>query len=300
VSVVAGPVQLGPAAFGALWATGPGRTANSGVLYRVSLDGRRVLSTTSYAGWQVDRPPVQLGTDMAVPAVVGSRSEWLIVNASGHQITALPVTVTGLGAGDSSGGWLQTDVDTVVRFDAGSMKLGRHLTITGSQLSALAVGGGYLWAGDENNLALLQVDETTGATVHSYPVPSRKDIVLQAVYADGAVFVSTQDLALRRIDVATHRVTAVTYAPSNGYWFLVGVAPDGELWGESAPGVVDDFDPATLAAKSVLRVFPAVKTRPSFGSRNQLDALGFGVTVTANRVFLSDGPGHKIHSFPLG
>ena len=303
VSVLDGPVQLGPSAFGAVWATGPG-SGSGGNLYRISLDGTRIVSSTPYAGFVIDRPPIRIGNDIAVPSENGAASAWLLMSPTGHPLASIPVTVTGLGAGDASGGWLQTDSGTVARLDAGATHFGRQVAIAGAQMSAFALGGGYFWVGDENSIALLQVDPNTGSTVHSYSIATGSSrlngIVLQAIYSNGAVFVSSSvDFALRRIDVTTHSVTAITHSPTDGYWFLLAIAPDGSLWGESANGVVDHFNPATLAAQRVSRVFTPSGKTPRFGNRNQLDALGFGVTVTADHVFVTDGPAHKLYSYPL-
>jgi hypothetical protein len=83
-------------------------------------------------------------------------------------------------------------------------------------------------------------------------------------------------------------LTAMTSAPSEDSWLVITVAPNGDIWGQPAMGVVDDLDPTTLATKRAIQLYPTIH-----------DGGVYGLVATATRVYIADGDDGHVLSFSL-
>jgi hypothetical protein len=277
-------------ALGSVWSVDANESTTSGVRHVYRLDpAGKLLSTTAYTGADPDElPPFQAGHAVLVPSTTpGKASAYLAFNADGQQIGSIPVAKIGLGAGDSTGGWVLSDTDAISQIDASGTKIVKTLTLPGTDIGGIAVGGGSVWVADQSRNRLLRVDPKSGTITGSTITGGVVDQFLPIAYSNGAVFVPTQDYVLRRIDATTMTITAAV-STLGGSWFVISVGADGDVWAESAQGVVDDLDPATLATKRAIQLQP---TNRSGGT--------YGVVATLTRLYEADGDDGYIVSFPL-
>jgi outer membrane protein assembly factor BamB len=276
VSQLEGPTYLGVAAFGDMWATAAGHPAQ---LYRLSSDGKHVLSQSGFPGVSLNQAaPVQLGQTIVVANGIGS--DYIVFNKTGQKIGTLPNHSAGAMAGNSSGGWIATKPNQVAHIDATGLHIVRTFTLPLSAINGLAVSPGLLWVIDGTNNRLLRVDASTGTVTGQVNLPAAPS---QVVYADGAVYVASQDFALRRIDPATMSITAAILSTRNHTVAAIASAPNGQLWAEGDEGTVAQLNPVTLRTERNIRVY------------NSQNAGVYGAVVTANRVFVSNG---ELYSFP--
>jgi hypothetical protein len=289
---VNGPGVLGMSALGSVWGVQEAQyaTGGTGHVYRLDPTGQKILSTTAYAGPdQDDLPPFQAGQAVLVPsATPGKPSAYLAFNATGNEIGSIPVARVGLGAGDSTGGWVLSDTDSISQIDASGTKVVKTVTLPGTAIGGIAVGGGSVWVADQKQNRLLRVNPTSGTITGTTEIGGVVDEFLSIAYSHGAVFVPSQDYKLRRVDATTMKITAVVSTPSGGSWFVISVGPDGDIWAEPAQGVVDDLDPVTLATKRAIQLQPTLR-----------DGGTFGVVATSSRVYEADGVDGYVLSFPL-
>jgi hypothetical protein len=287
-----GPGVLGMSALGSVWGVQEEQyaTGGTGHLYRLDPTGQKILSTTAYAGPdQDDLPPFQAGQAVLVPSTTpGKPSAYLAFNATGNEIGSIPVARVGLGAGDSTGGWVLSDTDSISQIDASGTKVVKVVTLPGTEIGGIAVGGGSVWVADQKQNRLLRVDPTSGTITGTAEIGGVVDEFLPIAYSHGAVFVPSQDYELRRVDATTMKITAVVSTPSGGSWFVISVGPDGDIWAQPAQGVVDDLDPVTLATKRAIQLQPTLR-----------DGGTFGVVATSSRVYEADGVDGYVLSFPL-
>jgi hypothetical protein len=286
---VDGPGVLGMSALGAVWGVQEGAAGGTGHVYRLDSTGRNLLSTTAYAGPDPDDlPPFQAGHAVLVPSVVaGGASAYLAFDATGRQIGSIPVAKLGLGAGDSTGGWVKSDTDAISQIDASGTKVVKTVVLPGTQIAGVAVGGGSVWVSDQLQNRLLRVDPTSG-TITGATTVGVVDQFLPIAYSNGAVYVPGQDFELRRVDATTMKTTAIASGPSTGSWFVISIGPDGDVWAQPAQGVVDDLDPTTLATKRAIQLQPTVR-----------GGGAYGVVATSSRVYMADGDDGYVLSFPL-
>ncbi len=288
----AGPGVLGMSAFGSVWGVQEEQFAihGTGHLYRIDPTGQHIVSTTAYAGPDKDDlPPFQAGAAVLVPSTIaGKPSAYLAFNAAGQEIGSIPVARVGTGAGDSTGGWVLSDTDSISQIDASGTKVVKTVTLPGTEIGGIAVGGGAVWVADQRQNRLLRVDPTSGTITGSAEVGGVVDEFLPIAYSKGAVFVPSQDFEMRRIDATTMKITVTVSAPSDGSWFVISVGQDGDIWAESAQGVLDDLDPVTLATKRAIQLQPTLRGGGTFG-----------VVATATRVYEADGDDGYVLSFPL-
>jgi hypothetical protein len=285
-----GPGVLGTSALGSVWGVQEEADATGGVghVYRLDPAGK-VLSTTVYNGPDPDDlPPFQAGQAVLVPSIVtGGRSAYIAFDATGRQIGSIPTAMLGMGAGDSTGGWVKTDTDAISQIAASGIEVVKTVVLPGTKVAGVAVGGGSVWVSDQLHNRLLRVDPTSGKVTGTTTV-GVVDQFLPIAYSNGAVYVPGQDFQLRRIDATTMKITAAASTPSSGSWFVISVGPDGDIWAEPAQGVVDDLDPTTLAAKRAIQLQPTVR-----------DGGAYGVVATSSRVYMADGDDGSVLSFPL-
>jgi outer membrane protein assembly factor BamB len=277
VNTVPGPSYLGVSAFGDIWATAAGHPA---LLYRLSSDGKHILSQTGFPGVSINQAaPVQVGHTIVVANGIGS--DYLVYNRTGHKIGTLPNVSIGAIAGDGSGGWVATKPNQVAHIDATGLHILRTFTLPGSAIKGLALSPGLLWVIDGTNNRLLRVDASTGTVTGQVNLPAAPT---QVVYTDGAVYVASQDDALRRIDPSTMSITAAILSTQNQTVAAIASAPTGQLWAQGDEGTVAQLNPVTLRTERNIRVY------------NSQNAGVYGAVITANRVFVSTG---ELYSFPL-
>jgi streptogramin lyase len=278
---VAGPFSTGDAALGAVWALSGDQTR--GVLYRVSEDGRQVLSRTPYDGSNPEHQQVtRVGSRVVV--VNGAGTAYDVFDATGRQVGTVPAEQARGAAGDASGGWLITGAHAVTRVSAEGTPTGLVATLPSSHLIiGVATGGGALWVLDVDG-TLYRVDAQTGAVTDSAQVVLGDP--LQVVWTQGAVFISTTRYEVTRVDTTTLKATDVLNGNRAGSFQLLTVGTDGSLWTNPAKGAVAELDAATLTVKRYVQVFPG-----------GVQGGAFGLAVTADRVFLSDGETRTLHSF---
>ena len=251
------------------------------------------MSSTPYPGPDLDDlPPFQAGQAILVPSTpLGKPSAYLAFDATGKQIGSIPVARVGLGAGDSTGGWVLSDTDSISQIDASGTKVVKTVTLPDTAIGGIAIGGGSVWVTDQRFNRLLRVDPSSGAITGTTQIGANVD-VLPIAYSHGAVFVASQDFELRRVDATTMKITAAVSTPSDGSWFLITLGPDGDVWALAAQGVVDDLDSATLATKRAIRLQPTVG-----------QGADPGVVATSSRVYMAvyiaDGNDGYTLSFPL-
>jgi hypothetical protein len=287
---VDGPGDLGVSALGSVWGLQVATYPATGHLYRIDPTGQKILSSTAYAGPDSDDvPPFQAGQAVLVPSVVpGKSSAYLAFNATGTQIGSIPVTHLGMGTGDSTGGWVLSDIDAISQIDASGTKVVKTVTLPGTAIGGIAVGGGSVWVADQQSNRLLRVDPSSGKITGTTDIGGAVDAFLPIAYSHGAVFVSSEDFELRRIDATTMKITATVSTPSDGCWPGVAIGADGDVWAEPAQGVVDDLDPRTLATKRAIRLQPTRRDGGCFQS-----------VATSTRVYVADGDDGYVLSFPL-
>jgi hypothetical protein len=285
-----GPGVLGTSALGSVWAVQANASTADGVghVYRIDPAGK-LLSTTAYTGGDSDDlPPFRAGQAVLVPSRTSNKvSAYLAFNAAGQQIGSIPVAQVGLGAGDSTGGWLLSATDAISQIDASGTKIVKTVTVPGAKIGGIAVGGGSVWVADQSQNRLLRVDPASGTITGSAAVGSVVDEFLPIAYSNGAVYVPTQDYVLRRFDATTMKLTAAV-STSGGSWFVISVGSDGDIWAQSAQGVVDELDPATLATKRAIQLQPTLR-----------DGGTYGVVATPTRIYQADGDDGYVLSFPL-
>jgi hypothetical protein len=286
-----GPGVLGMSALGSVWGIQEEQFATHGTghLYRIDPTGQHIISTTAYAGPDHDDlPPFQAGEAVLVPSTAGIPSAYLAFNAAGQEIGSIPVARVGLGAGDSTGGWVLSDIDSISQIDASGTKVIKTVKLPGTVIGGIAVGGGSVWVADQSQNRLLRVDPTSGTITGTTQVGGVVDEFLPIAYSNGAVYVPTQDFELRRVDASTMKITAAVSTPSDGSWFVMSVGADGDIWAEPAQGVIDDLDPVTLGTKRAIQLQPTTR-----------DGGTFGVVATSTRVYEADGDDGYVLSFPL-
>jgi outer membrane protein assembly factor BamB len=99
-------------------------------------------------------------------------------------------------------------------------------TITGAELCCdLSAGDGALWAVDPRG-AVLRVDPVTNKLAQRFDVAMDRNAHINAVYAGGSIWVSSDTTPLTRIDPRTNARTTVN--TGGGVPFF---ARDGKLWG---------------------------------------------------------------------
>lgn len=298
VRTLHGPDTVGALALGSLWAM-RGVSDSTYRLYRVSTDGSRVLSTLDYgAPSQADGPmaPFQAGHLLVLPASAHGHDEFLVLDATGRVVRSLPVPEAFPGAGDSTGAWAITGDHTIVHIDA-SGKIVRTLTLkdllltggTGGIGASVSIGGGSLWLADSYDSAVVRVDPASGRVTGERKFPG-SDLV-QVIYDRGAVYVSTNQFDLNRVDATTMKVTATESAGSlqQYSWQFLTVAPDGSLWANPGQATVLEVDPASL---HVLRY---VSVQPS--ALGYHDGGGAPFVVGPDKVFIAINSG-TMYSFP--
>jgi hypothetical protein len=288
---VTGPGVLGMSALGSVWGVQEEQYATGGIghVYRLDPTGQKILSTTAYAGPDADDlPPFQAGQAVLVPSTTpGKPSAYLAFNATGSEIGSIPVAKVGLGAGDATGGWVLSDTDSISEIDASGTKVVKTVTLPGTEIGGIAVGGGSVWVADQKLNRLLRVDPTSGTVTGTADVGA-VDQFLPIAYSNGAVYVPNQNYELRRIDATTMKTTAIVSSPLGDSWFVISIGADGDVWAQPAQGVVDDLDPATLATKRAIQLQPTLR-----------DGGTFGVVATSSRVYEADGIDGYVLSFPL-
>jgi outer membrane protein assembly factor BamB len=272
-----GPSYLGVAAFGDIWATSAGHPAD---LYRLSSDGKHVLSQTGYPGVGLNlAAPVRVGRTIIVANGIGN--DYIVFNQTGRKIGTLPNHSLGAIAGDSAGGWVATKSNQVADIDATGVHIVRRFTLPVSTINGLAVSPGRLWVIDPTNNRLLRVDTSTGKVTGHTDLPASPT---QVAYADGAVYVASQDYALRRIDPTTMSITAAILSTRSRTVADIGSAPNGQLWAQGDQGTVAQLNPASLKVERNIRVYNGQNTGV------------YGAVITANRIFITSG---ELDSFPL-
>jgi hypothetical protein len=282
VTKLEGPVSVGVAALGAVWATS---LEGNGFLHRISLDGRRTLSRTPLDGVNEKNPsPFQVGNAILVANARGTA--YVVFDASGKRRGTIPAKVAAFGTGDPTGGWIQTSQTAIARVDASGSRILRSITIPGIEVGAMASAGGSLWVVDSTGSRVLRVDPQTGRSTGEVGVPGVS--LLQVVATRGAVFVSSDDYNVRRIDPAQLRVTALLKGDPGSAWPILTVAANGDLWVEPAKGAMAKVNTETLHPERFVTLF-----------RNDRAGGNFGIAVTADRAFITDGDSLTLYSFPL-
>ncbi len=280
-----GPAIVAFDAFGAVWGLADPRDASTGRVFRVALDGSRVLSRTSYASTIADLPPFRVGNVVLVPAKTAAGQSYLAFGPDGRQVGAIPVQTAGSGAGDASGGWAQSGPNTLVHLGTSGTDVVGHVTLAGALIATVAVGGGSVWVGDSTGMDVIRLDARTGdeqGRVHLNEIPQ------QLAWGPHGVYVGTQSYTLIRLDPTTLARTAETIGDYQGSWFVSTIAPDGTVWAEDAQGTIAQLDPTTLQTMRSIQLFETLGAGGTFGS-----------VVTQNRVFKSDGDRAVLYSFPL-
>lgn len=285
VTTLRGPQNLGALAFGDLWAT----TGRDGVkvlpratLYRISADGRRVLSTASYPKVNDNQPdPVQVGHSIVV---ADRRGGYTVFSSTGKRIGSLASTSgSGAIAGEDSGGWIVTTPNEVARLGVNGRRIGPALPLPLRNISALAVSPGELWVTDMTLDELVRIDPSTGAVTGRTHLDFAP---IQVRYLDGAVYVTTNDdNGLHRIDATTMALTATTVGPA-AYPFALP-SYGGQVWTQALGGTVTQLDPLTLRTVLTTRVFP------------ELAYEAFGAVIGPNRLYITDGEVNRLYSYPI-
>jgi hypothetical protein len=293
VTKLRGPQNLGAAAFGDIWAT-TGAPSNA-TLYRLSVDGRHVLSQTPYPGVNQNLPnPVRVGTSMVVAD--GAKAQYTVFGSAGNTLGTIRGEGNGAIVGDASGGWLTTSPHTLASIDSSGLHITREIQLPGNvNVVGIAASPGRLWAIDTTGSQLLRVDTAngriTGHTNLTSGLTTNTSVSTQPFevsYLDNAVYVGTQDYGLRRIDPNTMKVTASIFSQTSFSWPVLGDSTNGTLWAQPAIGEVAQLDPTTLHTIRNIRVF-----------RGSGDGGTFGAVITGSRLYLTNGDTNKMYSFPL-
>lgn len=266
-------------ALGSVW------TTNTRSLFRITPDGHRVESKIAYhpaSDLSLDGdpiPPFAVGGSLLVPAIDRGHDVYLILDAQGRSRGEVRVPAAGPGIGDATGAWVVTGRSKLSRLSADGSQVTRTLTFPGTQIVGVDEGGGYVWLLDNFSSAVLKVDPKTGKVIgHS---PNNSDPVTAMLYADGAVYLTTQAFDLRRIDPATMKVTAIeSVARQNQWgWQFVTAASDGTLWTDAGDTAIAQLDPRTLHPLSFTTI-----TTDNLGYHNG----GTGIfAVTPSKVYVA-------------
>jgi hypothetical protein len=287
-----GPAMLAFEAFGAIWGTSdPPNPAPAGTVFRVSTDGKAVLSSTPYVGTVPDLPAVRAGNVVLVPSQTTDGFRMLAFTSAGEAAgeVALPGGAgSGVGAGDSTGAWVSDGKDSLVHVDATGVHAIGHVTLPGTDIVGVAVGGGSVWVADQDGNTITRLDEATGAVLRRATLSGGNAIPFEVRWGGGHLYVSTQAYQLLRLDPGSLATQAVTTGDYHGSMLHLEVAPDGTVWAETAQGTLAQLDGTTLATIRSYQVFPTLGAYQTYGP-----------VVTADRVFKTDGLHAVLYSFPV-
>jgi serine/threonine protein kinase/DNA-binding beta-propeller fold protein YncE len=117
----------------------------------------------------------------------------------------------------------------------------------GGGFCCVAAGAGSIWA--SNDGTMLRIDPRSGAVVHAFRAPPKN-----VVFGAGSLWSADDaDVAVRRLDPATHRVIATIETGALSYLSLAFA--DGSLWLAShSPGRVLRIDPVTNRIASTIQL----------------------------------------------
>jgi hypothetical protein len=290
---LSGPVAAGSVAFGAIWAMG-----DPGDVYRVSLDGRHVLSALTlpprYASprvaYRVFYVPQRAGAAMLLPVHGASGADgYVVLDRRGHQTGFLPVQVAGAVAGGPVGGWIQTAGLTLAQVDAHLHRTGVGVTLPGlsadNTIRTATVSGTALWVAVEGTTpTLFKLDARTGDVLGRIALAGNPFAVAAS---DSAVYIGDDKFRMERFDAASLKLTAIsTNLVDKGSFVSVAVGVDGSVWIEPDTGGVVQLDPRTLLPTGSWQVLHDITRGDTWG-----------LVVTPDRLVINDFDHGRLLSF---
>ena len=287
VVTVKGPVNLGAVSFGSVWATGLEESA--GHIYRLDPSSGDIVSSTAYTPFEdSDGVPVRVGDVVMVAAMHGKQSGYAAFDRTGKPAGFIAAEDAGIVTGDATGGWIQTDTQTIARVDASGVKVVRTVDLPdpendGVVLRGMAVAGDSLYLVMQAGNSLYRLDAATGDVKGHADV----DVVPAGVAAtQDAVYVASEDYQLERFN-PTLQLTATSHnAVPLGSFYIPIVTADG-VWVTPDEGGIVELDATTLKPIASYQILP--HKDPGFD---------FGGAVSNDRLFVgSIGPA-RVASIP--
>lgn len=284
-TVLHGPGTVDTLAFGAVW--GINISPHPRYLYRMSLDGSHVLGRTDLRKYLGDPMPVfRIGSALFVPAANGpGREGYVVLDRAGRQTGFVKASSAGVGGGDSSGGWVQTDIDRLAQVDRTGRPTGKQVRLPNESISSIATGAGSLWVSSITD-GVYRLDPGTGKVTGKFHAPAG---AVQLAVTDSAVYVATDHYQLVRVDPTSLHITAVSdNHVSPGAYDEIALGADGSLWVAPDQRGVVELDPDTLDVVQSMQIGKASRAGGNYG-------LG----LTAGRMFVGDGDNDRVVSFPV-
>ena len=221
-------------------------------------------------------PQIAFGAG-AVWAINPDRTVSRIDPATGRREATIDVDAATIAAGDE-GVWLIRGDDTlaVTPIDPSTNRVGRAIRVGAQSLSAVAVGGGYVWASAEGDGLVWRIEPGRS------PITRTIDVgvgVTFLTYDAGAIWTANyNDGTVSRIDVTTNDVEATPVGAVQGL-----AAGEGSAWVSTAGATSADGFPQTCgqlvsrAADPDLLIASDLLLRGPFGAgpRDMADAIRF-------------------------
>jgi ABC-type branched-subunit amino acid transport system substrate-binding protein/DNA-binding beta-propeller fold protein YncE len=183
-------------------------------------------------------PQIAVGAG-AVWAINPDRTVSRIDPATGRREATIDVDAATIAAGEE-GVWLIRGDDTfgVTRIDPTTNRVGRSIRVGAQSLSAVAVGGGYVWASAEGDGLVWRIEPERSPIFRTIDVGVG---VTFLAYDAGAIWTANQsDGTVSRIDVKTNEVEATPVGAVQGL-----AAGEGSAWVSTAGATLADGLPQT-------------------------------------------------------
>jgi ABC-type branched-subunit amino acid transport system substrate-binding protein len=267
------------AGLGALWAGTGEKIARidpeTGAIGRtVKLPDKGYQGDLGFLNWGF--PQIAVGAG-AVWAINPDRTVSRIKPETGTREATIDVDAATIAAGEE-GVWVidADDPVAVTPIDPRTNHVGRSIRVGAQNLSAVAVGGGYVWASAEGDGLVWRIEPGRN------PITRTIDVgvgVTFLAYEAGAVWAANySDGTVARIDVRTNEVEATPVGAVQGL-----AAGEGSAWVSTAGATLADGLPQTCgqlisgAARPDVLIASDLLLQGPFGAapRDMADAIGF-------------------------
>jgi branched-chain amino acid transport system substrate-binding protein len=178
--------------------------ATGEVTRRVGLPEKRFPGDIPFQNWAWGFPSIAIGAG-AVWAINPDRTVSRIDPASGRRIATIDVDATTIAAGEE-GVWFINGDDprSVVRIDPETNRAGRKIPVSTSNLSAIALAGGSIWASSEADGVVWRIEPESSAVART--IDLGVGVTYLAAGAGGVWAANYANGTISRIDPRTNAV----------------------------------------------------------------------------------------------